>query len=210
MEEIFQKWKMFAKVPTRSEWEMWQIEQLERDALEGIKTGWVNEQSCIEIINSFYKLDLKTHLKKDKISVALANDMKVITNGEKKHYWFVTVNFDDSIITIPDIKRTLVSLGKIANMELRAIVAEKYRKDNTGSIYEHHHIHAVYVTDYPKQKTIQYIFQKVQKLVQSKNFIDVKNEQPIENYIKYISGEKQASKLECIELDKNWRALNNL
>jgi len=122
----------------------------------------------------------------------------------------MTIGFDDKIITVPMIKESISKLKELKDIDLGEYVAEKFRKDEKGDIYIHHHIHCIVYTDKPKSKVIQYIYQKLKKVIASANFIDLKREQPIENYIRYILGDKRDEKLECIQLDIEWRELNNL
>jgi len=208
MDVLFSKWLALAKKSSRG----FTPDSVQL-AYEGLKQRIVShqmtEEQALKYMSYWYKSDIMDYLGQDLESLAIKSDIQSMTNG-KKNYFFITVGFDDKIITIPSIRKCIKSLGEMKDINLYSIVAEKYRKDNEGKIYEHHHIHLLVKTDYPKSKVIQYTFQKVAKFVQGKNFIDVKNEQTFEHYEKYINGDKKIEKLECVEMDKKWRLKNNL
>ena len=209
MEHLEQKWLFLAEKFTRSEWTPACVQQQFNLVRIGIRRGYVNEEHALAKLTSWYMHELKLYLNRDEVSL-ISNDIKMITKDEKKNYFFITVGLDDKIITIKGIKECLEKLVQIKNMECLGKVAEKHRCDENGKPYIHHHIHVLYRTDYSKSKAIQYVFQKVKKWVAGKNFVDCKNNQPIENYIKYISGDKQVDKRECVEKDDLWRKQNNI
>lgn len=210
MDSIIDKWLALANRTTKG-WAAWQIHLQHTIAIGAVKRHQISEDRATEFFRIMYEHDLAIYTQTDLGSLALAKDLQIVGKSQtKKKYYFVTIGFDDNTITIPAIRNTLKRLNEVSGLELDSIVAEKFRKDNNGKIYEHHHIHALYNTDFAKSKVIQYIYQKVQKLVQGKNFIDVKNEQSFESYKQYILGNKTSTKLECIQLDKIWREKNNL
>jgi len=163
-----------------------------------------------QCVNSWYNTDLKLMLRQTKSYTELSNDIKILKGIPNRKFYFMTIGFDDKIITVPMIKESISKLKELKDIDLGEYVAEKFRKDEKGDIYIHHHIHCIVYTDKPKSKVIQYIYQKLKKVIASANFIDLKREQPIENYIRYILGDKRDEKLECIQLDIEWRELNNL
>lgn len=166
------------------------------------------EEMYLRMFNRWYESDLKWYVKESPAHISLSSDIKRVRTQKK--WFFMTIGFDDKTITVQGIKDSIAKLNEIKDLDLDRYVVEKFRRNPSGEIYEHHHIHTLIYTDKPKSKVIQYVYQKLKKYVSAPNFIDLKREQPIDNYIKYINGDKCDSKLECIEMDRKWRQLNNL
>ena len=154
--------------------------------------------------------------KKNQIRKEMTDLIREIGDNTRKWY-FTTIGYDDENITIDKIKgytKKLLCKEHFRNVEL---VNEKHRRGEDGKIYIHHHVHILFESDLPKSKIIDRIFDLVNKSVKSKNFIDVKGYKDkdlkgrtYESCLKYIKGDKQKSKTECLELDRNWRMQNNL
>jgi len=168
------------------------------------------EEQYLRYFNQWYEESLKYHLKETDIHISVSADIKRVRVNANRKWFFMTIGFDDKTITVQGIKNAIDKLKDIKGIELDRYVVEKYRKDDLGKIYEHHHIHTIIYTDYAKSKTVQFVYQKLKKYISGQNFVDCKREQPLDNYIKYINGDKTSNKLECIELDRKWRELNNL
>lgn len=169
-------------------------------------------QHALKIANMSYKWVLDQYLGIDTANLAVEQDIKDRKKqlGILKNWFFVTIGFDDKIITVSDIKKAVLKIYEIEPIKVKMHVVEKHRKDNLGEIYVHHHIHMLVETEYSKSKTIQFLFQKLKKFVAAKNFIDVKNDGDRQRYEKYINGDKQADKHVCLELDRKWREENQI
>lgn len=163
-----------------------------------------------DTIDAYYRIEIKIINGTTLAQIELKKDIKELKCNSNRKFYFMTIGFDDKTITVPLIKESISKLKELKDIDLGDFVVEKFRKDDKGNIYIHHHIHAIVYTDKPKSKVIQYVYQKLKKYISSSNFIDLKREQPVENYIKYIAGDKRDEKLECIEKDMEWRQLNNL
>jgi len=154
----------------------------------------------------FYKVLLSEIKVPEDIIQEAKNDLGI--GAKKKNEYFVTIGFDDANITIDKIKKCLKSLVEMTSVKVDHMVVEKFRKDDNKKIVMHNHVHMIVSADYAKSKVVQFIFQKVAKYVQSKNFVDVKP--CLDAHKKYIQGNKIPEKMECVELDKKWREENNL
>lgn len=140
-------------------------------------------------------------------------DLKTSSSQNKK-WMFVTIGFDDKMYSESEYYGIMMDC--VQRLQKRKFhtdfqyVIEKHRRDASGQIYVHHHVHILMVTDEAKSKVIQYCFEVFKKHIAGKNFIDVKTEKDrvgtFEDKIRYINGDKQSSKLECVELDRQWRA----
>ena len=142
------------------------------------------------------------------IQQEIKKDIAQVRGKISKNEFFVTVGFDDNTITIDKIIKCVKSLKEMSGVNIDHLTVEKFRKKPDGLIYTHHHIHFLVSTDYAKSKVVQFIFQKVNKFVQSKNFVDVKP--LLEIHKKYVLGIKKEDKMECVKLDEIWRKENNL
>jgi len=167
------------------------------------------EEKWLELCDIFYRKDLAYYLGKSEIQQSLQNDIKA-TSVTPKRWWFVTVGFDDKTITDSRIKTCHESVIKMDGFIFNKWSIEKFRKNDDGRIIIHHHIHYLVYSDYPKSKVVQYFFQKCKKYIASKNFIDVKNDGEFERYEKYLDGHKTETKMECVEMDKQWRLKSGL
>lgn len=214
---VFAKWLLIAASTEREmnagRWNAATIGSLQQQITEN--KNRLDLDAVYQNVNAYYNIDLKIMLKQTSAYKELHNDIKQLKDNSNRKFFFLTVGFDDKVITVPKIKEAVSRLHDIKGVEVSEYVVEKHRRDvDTKQIYIHHHLHAIVYTDFPKSKTVDYIFQKFSgkkfQVVAGKNFIDLKREQPIENYIKYIRGDKTEEKLECIKKDKEWRELNNL
>jgi hypothetical protein len=141
----------------------------------------------------------------------------VDSDGVKKDIktWFVTVNFDDSILT-DDVETLLIqkALDKLRSakkFQIDNFVVEKYRE---GGSDIHRHIHMKVQFDGYKSKLAQFVFESIPrtkeklKLVKAQNFIDVDPFLP--RHDRYIAGDKTDIKLKCVEMDRKWRIQKNI
>jgi len=167
---------------------------------------------ALATFTQWYKADLDRYLSVDTASVSFETDISNRRKelGIKKKWFFVTIGFDDSIITPTGVKDAINKLDGIKGITVTHMVAEKHRRNPNGELYIHHHIHMLIDTDYPKSKVIQYVFQRVKKYVGSSNFVDVKNDGDRERYEKYINGDKTSGKMDLVEMDRTWRLENNI
>lgn len=178
-------------------------------SLEGelVYKGETTQEISDEFIRYYCLHSVTDYIELRRTKGALLNLLKVADVSRK--YWFVTVNFDDSRFdefTEADVlNRYVAKLINISGFNNIKYVVEKHRIDGI-----HRHIHMLLYTDYRKSKIVQYIYQKVKGHVIGPQFIDVKNDAPYEVYLRYISGDKQSSKLECVEADVRWRQQKNI
>lgn len=167
-----------------------------------------------ECIEKYYRIDLLRKAAMLPSQLEMQKDLSVVLGDKNKKYFFVTIGFDDNIITPEMINRAVKVLHEIPQIKINRFVVEKFRKSLDGEIYKHHHIHMLVSTDCFKTKVIQYIFQKLSSkkfsVIAGKNFIDVKNTLSYDKYDQYILGNKQDSKLELLSMDKEWRKTNNI
>lgn len=172
------------------------------------------EEDKIKLFEIYYRIDLAFYSRQTEIQLEVEKDMKQLTGAKKSKYFFVTVGFDDKTITVPKIKKFRESVLKMAGVKFHSHVVEKFRRNDKGDIYEHHHMHFLIETDYYKAKVVQYFYtkatNKLNTVVAAKSFIDVKNDASFEVYEKYISGEKKQEKMACVEMDKKWRLENEI
>lgn len=138
-----------------------------------------------------------------------------LTTPQSKWY-FITVGYDDKIITPQKINELCSKVSNLKHWGSCKFVNERHRRDSKGAIYVHHHTHFLVQTQLSRSKVIQYVYQAVKKYVASESFVDVKpnpkehNSSTYETYEKYINGDKQDAKLECISLDRKWRLENDI
>lgn len=134
---------------------------------------------------------------------------------------FVTIGFDDKTFTIEKMKKVVEYIKTQPFFKLETFVCEKHRKDAKGDIYIHHHIHMIIYADLSPSQIAQKLYKVncIKNAISGSNFIDcvdakkafkIKKSPDIETYRKYIKGDKQKDKLECIELDAKWRYMNDL
>ena len=168
----------------------------------------VSDDTIFGIFSAYYRFDIEFYKRHDKDILDIQKDLK---GTEKKKWFFVTVGFDDKQENVVSNMKTFLKKFKdTPKIDIEDYVVEKFRKNDKGQIYEHHHIHFLIHTDYSKSKVIQFCFQKAKGFIQGQQFIDVKNDGEISRYQKYIKGDKIESKKECCELDRLWRHENSL
>lgn len=136
---------------------------------------------------------------------------------EDKGWMFITIGYDDKIITPSKMLWAVEKIKKIGKMKYTFFryVHEKFRKDDKGVVYEHHHTHILIRTAAYKSDFIDQAFRFLSPLINGqKNYIDVKlPKDKVGNFtskLKYVEGDKQQTKLECVALDKIWRKENGL
>lgn len=178
-----------------------------------VKQG-VSLESFALHLESFYLDDIKIGLRITNAYKELEADISThfVPEVIKKNWFLLTVNFNDKVITIPTLIIAHAKVLETAGIEFHGHVIEKFRRnEENGKIYIHHHIHYLIKTDYAKSKVAQFIFQKVEHYgVDAKHFIDLSIKGTFETKLKYIQGDKQQSKMECVQLDDAWRKENNL
>ena len=150
----------------------------------------------------YFNLQLK--LKKD-----LAN-----LNNDSFKWFFITIGYDDENITVDKIRKYSARVATSNYFIDCEYVNEKFRKNDKGEIYIHHHTHFLVKCDLPKSRVIDRIFATVKDVVKSKNFIDIKSPKDhcgtYDDKLRYVRGDKREEKMECVRLDRNWRIDNNL
>lgn len=170
------------------------IKFLYTEAIQHVK--WVGAQ--VQRINDFEK--------------SVIGNLTTSDQYENKGWLFITIGFDDKVINPSKIVWAVEKIKKISKMGYTFFryVNEKFRKDKDGVIYEHCHTHILVRTDKYKSDFIDQAFRFLSPIINGqKNYIDVKTPKDkcgtFSQKLKYIEGDKQASKLECVELDKEWR-----
>lgn len=183
-------------------------------------------------LESFYIADVKKKEKLDDISKQVQQDVinlrkKYCGEGEKK-FAFVTVGYDDRKITPAAMKKMgeLISAvsNKNCNFESCVYVHEKFR---ASGVHHHTHFLFTYTDNISKSRIKQYIWQivnnKTVQWVGDPAFIDIKGSpdkstktrigsahRKIEEFQKYIAGDKIDEKLPFCKKDAEWRKENNL
>lgn len=189
----------------------WTLSYLKNEIVPMCKNDPNFPQGCIDHVNALYNMELRNCLGQTTAHKELEADIKKIQGNKKKNIFLITVNFDDQTVTVPIMKEAHQKFLQIQTHEYLGHVFEKHRRDEkTKQIYIHHHIHYVVMSDYPKTKVLQFVFQKLKKYVGGINFIDVSKHPTAETAMKYIDGNKEQSKMECVEKDRSWRLQNNI
>ena len=166
-----------------------------------------------EKLISMYERRINSLVATDARKKELLRQVKAL--GEDDFNWyFITVGYDDSNINEEKIRNYSQKVANSTYFSEVEYVNEKYRKNDDGEIYIHHHTHFLVKSDLPKSRVVDRVFGTVKKVVASKNFVDVKTKRDnVGTYadkLKYIKGDKTQSKLECVALDRQWRLENNL
>jgi len=209
-----------------------------QEILEDIWQSCINLKKRDESFNlekaleSFYVADVKQKNKLDDISRQVKIDVENIKKkysgeGEKK-FAFVTVGYDDKKITPAAMKKMGEQISALSskncNFESCVYVHEKFR---SSGIHHHTHFLFTYTDNISKSKIKQYIWQivnnKTVQWVGDPAFIDIKgspdkstktrmgsSHRKIEEFQKYISGDKIEEKLSYCKKDAEWRKENNL
>jgi len=166
-----------------------------------------------DVMQSYYERQLRALVRMFNDSQARMRQLRKL-NTESFKWYFITVGYDDKIITETLIRKYSQRIATSAYFDSCEYVNEKFRKDDKGNIYIHHHTHFLVKCDLPKSRLIDRVFATVKKVVQSKNFIDIKgykdNVGSYDDKLKYIRGDKIESKMECVLMDREWRNTNNL
>lgn len=167
-----------------------------------------SEEEYVKLWTNYYKIDLAFYKRTGDIVNQVMNDLKGIA---KSKWFFVTVGFDDNL---PNIVQNLQifrdKMVRTPGMEFHSHVIEKFRRNEQGDEYVHHHIHFLLESDSPKSKVLQFFYQKAKPYIAGKNFVDVKEKVDFDRYAKYISGDKQDAKRACVDKDRVWRSENNI
>lgn len=148
---------------------------------------------------------------------SIRNELKAFKVNPDLPWKFITIGYDDKKITVANMRiaaQKVFALRK-AEYSFFRYTHEKFRKDDNGKIYEHHHTHFLVKTKLSKSKIIDLIYKTcIKNYICSKNFIDVKQQcdrvGTFEQKLDYINGVKQDSKMNCVEMDRKWRLENDL
>lgn len=120
--------------------------------------------------------------------------------------WFITIGFNHQTWSVEKCKKCI---SRILDMEWIISAKANFELYRTNGL--HPHVHFAIETKEPKSRILDKLFrpQYVQKLVLSKNFIDV---QPFldPQHLKYINLDKVSEKMECVEKDRVWRLENDI
>lgn len=176
------------------------------------------QQKTREIIR-FLNSDIDRLNRIDAISLRLKKKISARIDAHKSPvkselgFALITLNYDDTKITIPDIKKIQKQMCALPHWEDIRYVHEKHRECGI-----HHHTH--YLVQFEindqnyKSKFIDHIWamKGIKNFMSDKQKIDVKMKDgtPYEAFMKYIEGDKKPSKMPFVELDKKWRLENNL
>jgi len=183
---------------------------------------WIDQQRynkmdipawTLEFWEAYINKDIRTLYASYIRRQALAKEVRSM-NIEGFQWYFITVGYDDENITVDKIRKYSGAVATAPYFDDVKYVNEKFRKNDKGEIYEHHHTHFLVKCQLSKSRVIDRVYATVKKVTKSKNFVDVKSSKDnCGSYIdklKYINGEKQYKKMECVEKDIIWRAENNL
>lgn len=184
------------------------------DGTMGYRDDPINKQYL------FYKW-LIGYLYKDyvkKSSVSLMDEIKQGEKAEPMKYIFMTIGWDDNIITeskMLTLSQRVANLAIFKNSNI-SYVLEKHRQNGI-----HHHTH--YLIKTPLSIGRKAILQKIGQIAEiykytKENFIDIemswqRNEKPMPSYEKlnnYIKGIKTEAKMEFVNLDDEWRSQNQI
>jgi len=165
-----------------------------------------------EYIKRSFMLDIRQFKKVDIDALAIKKLEKEAMSGiDIESFAFVTIGYNEQTITPHKMKEIEQRLRQQSHWISVESVHEKHRENGI-----HHHTHFLikwkgYLC---KAKIIQYIYQikDIKKVVLAKSFIDVKMQDDISyaDRLKYIQGDKTASKMQYVRQDIEWRQLNNL
>jgi len=144
---------------------------------------------------------------------ALVKEVRAM-NIEGFQWYFITVGYDDDNITVDKIRKYSNLVATSNYFDDVKYVNEKFRKNDSGEIYIHHHTHFLVKCSLSKSRVVDRVFATVKKVCKSKNFVDVKSSKDgvgsYQDKLKYINGQKTESKMICVEKDIKWRLENNL
>jgi len=190
----------------------------------GYRRMFKKGQTELALASADYLLyhDIREQKKLDFISQELEDlEKKIVQSITEKQsdeeLWaFITIGFNEQTVTNKQMKYVSENVSRLPYFKTCQYVLEKHRENGI-----HHHTHFL-VTFHKKEfksKLIDWIYQTkgIKTICQGKNFIDIlgplnkkKQYQTIELYQEYIKGNKKASKLPYVELDRIWRHENNL
>jgi len=175
----------------------------------------VDEQTKMKLARMEYNSEVGRWSRMQQIREEINRDL-VSKNLDQMKWYFITVGYDDQLITDRKINELTKKLTEKPFFTEVRYVNEKYRRGDDGQIYVHHHLHLLVISELPKSKIIQYIYGTVKLSVKGQQAVDVKSykqkdvKQTYAGYLKYINGEKTEKKMECVEMDRKWRIENNI
>lgn len=179
-----------------------------------------DKKKCLKnLIEWWYLSDLKKSQKKDEIHLQIAQDIKKLNVLSPDENWaFITIGWNEQTITPQSMLTVSQRIAELKYFNSVQFVLEKHRENGI-----HHHTHfLVKLNDSDqkifKSKLIDWLYQTrgMRAICLGKNFIDIlgplnkkKPHGTLDEYEKYIRGEKKEEKLKYVELDKIWRKKNN-
>lgn len=151
-----------------------------------------------------WKEDKKRHKANFDLSKVLDKEIEKATPSPPDK-WFVTIGFNHQTWTKDKCIKAIQKIMAMDWVVSAKAVFELHRENG-----EHPHVHFLLHTKEPKSKIIEKIFRPsyVQSVVYNKSFVDVKPAE--EHHMKYIMGDKCDAKQQYVELDRQWRAANNI
>jgi len=186
------------------------------DTVSRIQNGNLNYVP--RILEDLYKDDLLKSQKLDKISLALASDIKALKllQNDQPLYAFITVGWNEQIVTPKTMLAASQNILNLKYFSTAIMVLEKHRENG---IHHHTHFLVEFTEKFHVSKLLGWIFQTrgVKAICLKQNFIDYlgpqngkKPYQTYQVYHDYIHGKKKEAKLKYVEDDKIWRAENNI
>lgn len=181
-----------------------------------------DRETALECADYLLRDDIRQQKKIDymglKIQAIEKNLLQVSSSSTDELWAFITVGFNEQTITDKKMKDVSARISELKYFKSCYYVLEKHRENGI-----HHHTHFLvdlYEPQY-KSKLVDWIYQTrgVRDVCLHKNFIDVKGPKFCKHladyqsyglYYKYIHGEKKEGKMKYVELDREWRKLNNL
>jgi len=170
------------------------------------------------IMEDYYKDDLLLSQGLDKNSLAISSDIKALklSLNTQPLYAFITVGWNEQTVTPKSMLTASQNILNLKYFSTAIMVLEKYRENG---IHHHTHFLVEFTEKYHVSKLLGWIFQTkgVKAICLKQNFIDYlgpqngkKPYQTYQVYLDYINGKKKEAKLKYVELDKIFRAENNI
>jgi len=186
------------------------------DTIRDIRLGKLNYLP--RILQDIFHDDLKKSQGLDKVTLRLSSQIKALklSLNDQPMYAFITVGWNEQTVTPKNMLAASLNILNLKYFSTAQMVLEKYRENGV-----HHHTHFLveFSEKYHISKLLGWIYQTkgVKAICLKQNFIDYlgpqngkKPYQTFEVYSGYIRGVKKEAKLKYVELDKIFRAENNI
>jgi hypothetical protein len=130
-----------------------------------------------------------------------------ITDVNNELGWFITVGFNHQTW---NVKNCVKVIEKILELGWISTCTGRFELHRENGLHPHVHFYLFTHDKMYKSKILEKIWavRGIKGVCLSKSFIDVKQAQP--HHAKYIDLDKVQSKMRFVDLDKIWRAENNI